>query len=442
MTAEAVVLAHGVGGRQDLPIPFSYALAGAASAVAVSFIVSALLWRTSRLSGDAAGRPVPISLESFADSAVTRAVLRMLGLVVTAFVAVTAVFGVNAPENPTAGFVYVLLWVGLVPASLLFGPVWKLLNPIRTLHLAMTSLTRTPPDQGLWRYPPWLGNWPAAAGLLAFVWLELVAPSRTTPSVIVIWFGAYAAVNIVGAVAFGSTWFSRADTFEVYSSLLGRLAPIGRRADRRLVLRNPLDGLDGTTPRPGLVAVVCVLLGSTAYDSFSNVPAWMDATQSGALPTTLIASVGLLAAILLVSAMFGTGIWFAGSIGGNAPEHLPRRFAHTIVPIAAGYLIAHYFSLFIFEGQRTLILASDPFSTGANLFGLTGRTVNFGIASPTTIAVVQVAAVVTGHVVGVIAAHDRAVRIFPPAKAIAGQIPLGILMIGYTVGGLALLFTA
>lgn len=437
-----VVLAHGVGGRQDLPIPLSYALVGAALAVAVSFVAAGFLWRTSRLHGNAAGRPIHPVVESAAHSAPVRATLRVAGIGITGFVAVAALFGANGPDNPTAGLVYVLFWVGLVPASILLGPVWKLLNPLRAIHHGLCTLTRTSPSHGLWNYPAWLGYWPAAAGLLSFVWLELVAPSRTDPPVLAMWFAAYAAINLVGSLAFGSTWFERADAFDVYSSLLGRLAPIGRRSDRRLVLRNPLDGLDGLEPRPGLVALASVLLGSTAYDSVSSLPAWADAIQSTPSSATLLGTIGLMASILLVLVMFVVTILAAGIIGRGAPEHLPGRFAHTIIPIAAGYLIAHYFSLLLFEGQRTLILASDPLGTGANLLGLTGTTVNFGIATPASIASVQVAAVVIGHIAGVVAAHDRAVRIFSPGRAVLSQLPLGALMIGYTVGGLALLFGA
>lgn len=56
--------------------------------------------------------------------------------------------------------------------------------------------------------------------------------------------------------------------------------PLGRRSDGRLVLRNPFHGLDATPERPGLVATVCVLLGSTAYDGFSDNPSWINVLQT------------------------------------------------------------------------------------------------------------------------------------------------------------------
>lgn len=436
------VLAHGVGGRQDLPIPFLFALVGSAVAVAVSFLAVAVLWRTPRLRGDTAGWSIPAPLQAIADSTVVRSALRVAGMTVAGFIIVAAAFGPDDPSNPTAGFVYVLFWVGLVPASLLFGPVWRLLNPLRTLHRGTSALAGIPPGRGMWVYPRQLGYWPAAVGLFAFTWLELVAPGRTSTTTLLLWFAAYAVVQLLGALVFGSDWFERADAFDVYSSLIGRLAPLGRRDDGRLVLRNPLDGLDGLRPAPGLTAAVCVLLGSTAYDGFSNAPAWIDTIQSSAVSPILLATAGLTGAILLVAALFVLATGASGIAGTAVSSGLPAKFAHSIVPIAVGYLVAHYFSLFVFEGQRTIILASDPLGTGADLFGTAAQQVDFSVVSATTIATVQVLAVVTGHIVGVVAAHDRAVNLLSPGRAVLGQLPLLILMVCYTVGGLALLFAA
>lgn len=151
---------------------------------------------------------------------------------------------------------------------------------------------------------------------------------------------------------------------------------------------------------------------------------------------------GLAGTILLVAGLFSAAVTVAGTTGDAEQAGLPRAFAHSVVPIAVGYLIAHYFSLLLFEGQRTIILASDPLGTGANLFGTADRAVNFSLVTATTIATDQVLAVVTGHILGVVAAHDRAVRLFPPRRATLGQLPLLALMVCYTVGGLTLLFAA
>jgi hypothetical protein len=118
------------------------------------------------------------------------------------------------------------------------------------------------------------------------------------------------------------------------------------------------------------------------------------------------------------------------------------EFAHSIAPIVMGYVVAHYWSLLVLIGQQTVIQLSDPLGTGANWLGTGGRGIDPTLADPTLTSVIQVAAVVTGHVLGVVLAHDRAVRLLPRRRAVVGQIPLLVLMVGYTVGGLTLLFAA
>ena len=144
------LLAHGVGSREDLPIPLSYALVGAAVALLASFLALGLLWREPRLDPANAGRPLPARLAAVLDSRGLRAALRVLGIVATGYVAMAAVFGRDDALNPTAGAVYVLLWIGVPLLSLLLGPVWKLINPIRTMHWALSRLLRTDPAED-WR---------------------------------------------------------------------------------------------------------------------------------------------------------------------------------------------------------------------------------------------------------------------------------------------------
>jgi hypothetical protein len=424
-----MVLAHGIGGRQDLPIPLVLLLIGAGLAVMVSFVALGALWQSSRFGGEA-GRPVPRGFQRFADAAGTRIALRLIGLVVALLTLAAAVFGpAEDSDNPTPWMVFVVFWIGLVPASLVAGPIWRLLNPLRTIHRAITRLSGTKPLRDL---PPRIGYWPAAAGLFAFTWLELVAPGNTEESTLVLWFAVYSIVMIVASAVFGEAWFDRADAFEAYSSLIGRLSPLGRRGDGRLVLRNPFDGLAGLPTAPGLVAIVSVMLGSTAYDGFSSSSFWVNALQAGPLPRTLTGTLGLLGMVLLVAATY----WVCTRSTGH------EQLAHSLIPIAVGYLVAHYFSLFVFGTQQTAILWSDPFGTGANLLGTGNLTVDFALVSATAVAVIRACAVVVGHVLGVFAAHDRAVAVLPRSRALTGQVPLLMLMVFYTVGGLTLLFAA
>ncbi|MFG2982604.1 hypothetical protein ACGFYQ_15315 [Streptomyces sp. NPDC048258] len=420
-------LAHGIGSQHDLPISPFYAFAGAFAALFVSFLALGLLWSTSRFHGDRSGRALPAALQRAADAPATRTALRGLGLAATLAVLLHLLLGPDDPaRNPAPGAVYVLLWVGLVPASLLLGPVWRLLNPLRTLHRLLRRARRRPgSDHPL---PTRLGQWPAAAGLFAFTWLELAAPDPASTTTLLIALTVYATTQLLLAARFGERWFDDGDAFDAYSALLARLSPLGRRSDGRLVLRNPFHGLDATPERPGLVATVCVLLGSTAYDGFSDNPSWINTLQTSPLGRTPTATLGLLASVALVATLYCLCAPATRLVSGPHPGPL-TAFAHSLVPIALGYLIAHYFSLLVTEGPRTVSMALGTDNAPEPVPPL----------GPGGLAALQVIAVVTGHVLGVIAAHDRSVRLFPPARAVAGQLPLLALMITYTIGGLSLL---
>ncbi len=146
--------------------------------------------------------------------------------------------------------------------------------------------------------------------------------------------------------------------------------------------------------------------------------------------------------MLLVYLTFTLAVRWTAALAGSHRGGLSDLFAHSVVPIVVGYVTAHYLTLFVLEGQRTVVLLADPLGTGANWLGLAGLTENRWIAGqPTLVASIQVAAIVVGHVLGIVSAHDRAVRLFPGARPDC-QLPLLVVMVCYTVGGLLLLFAA
>jgi hypothetical protein len=224
----------------------------------------------------------------------------------------------------------------------------------------------------------------------------------------------------------------------VYSALIARLSPWGRRDDGRLVLRNPLANALATPELPGVAAVVVVLLGSTAFDGLSRTVFWQ--TGPGAANDSLSGTLGLLVMIAVVAALYLLGTRLSGRLARQDPGVQPRRYASTVVPIALGYTVAHYFSLLVLDGQKTPILASNPFGTaGVDLFGTYGNVVDLTAVGADAIAYVQVGAVVLGHVLGVTLAHERALRAAPRRPA-SDQLPLVLVMVLFTVGGLGLLF--
>ncbi len=438
---DTITLAHGIGGAQDLPIPPALTIAGAVAALTVSFTVLALAWRTPRYDAASDGRPAPAWLAGVVDARGFRLALRGLGLALFGYTLWALLFGADSLINPVFGMFYVLLWVGLVPASLLLGPVWKAISPFRALTTAVARLSRTDPATGLYRYPRRLGYWPAALGLYGFVWLELVHPGSAELGAIRVWIAVYAAVMLLGGSLFGHEFHEKADPFEVFSSLAARLSMWGRR-DGVLVVRTPLANLNTTPVGPGLVAVVAVLFGSTAYDSFHASTTWLKATQAATNPL-LLDNIALLGFCVTVGVVF-TAATMATGVGPEIRRaDLPALFAHSMVPIVCGYVIAHYLSYLVITGQTTIIQMSDPLSDGRNLLGTADWSVSYWIIEhPTLLATTKVLAVVAGHVLGVVAAHDRAIALLPRRHQLTGQLPLLFAMILFTVGGLYLLFSA
>nr|WP_145814662.1 hypothetical protein [Kribbella amoyensis] len=438
----AVLPLHGIGGRQDLPVPFGFMLTGAGVAIALSFVILGFAWRSPKYRGAAAGRALPPVVTATVDAGWFRWIVRLSGLAAFGYAGVALLFGADRLTNPIFGVVYILVWVGLVPVSLVFGPVWRTLNPLRTLHLLASRLLRADPGRGLFTLSSRAGLWPGAVWLFAFAWLELVAPDRATLPVLQGWLALYVVGTLFGAVLFGDRWFAAADPFEVYATLMAKLSPWGRK-NGAIVVRRPLENLDSLRPRPGLVAVVAVLLGTTAYDGFSNSTVWIGWAQNSGYSMTLLGTLALATFVLFVLITYSGATFLAGRLSDSSRGLLPGLFAHSVVPIVLGYVIAHYFTLLVLEGQRTLILLSDPLSNGANVFGTGLLGVNTSIASHSAaIATIQVGAVVVGHLLGVVSAHDRAVASFPRARALAGQVPLLVVMVAYTVGGLLLLFSS
>ena len=147
--------------------------------------------------------------------------------------------------------------------------------------------------------------------------------------------------------------------------------------------------------------------------------------------------------MLTVAVVFTVGTMLTG-VGPDQPRReLPGQFAHSIVPIVVGYVFAHYLTYLTDVGEQTLIYMSDPFSDGSNWFGTANWTPSYFFSyHRTSLASIKVLAVVLGHVLGVVAAHDRAIHLLPKRHQLTGQLTLLVAMVAFTVGGLYLLFAA
>ena len=438
--------AHGIGGAKDLPIPLGLAIAAGVAALVISFVVLALAWRTPRHQELSPGRPAPAWLGDLVDRPAFSWTLRGLGLLFFGYLTWALVAGPDLVTNPVLGSFYVLVWVGIVPLSLLFGRVARALSPVRTINALLARLTGGDASAGLYAYPARLGYWPGAVGLFAFVWQELVNPQSAYLASVRLWLAVYVAIMLVGAALFGEEWLKRADPFEVYSDLVARLSVWGRGGpdgEGPLVLRNPLGHIAAATPQPGLVTVVAVLFGSTAFDTFKDQLQWINFADrleaELGISTTLVNTVGLLGFCLVVAGTF-VGASMLTGVEDVRRRALPGLFAHALVPIIVGYITAHYLSYFVEQGQTTLIQLSDPMVRGDNYLLTANRSVDYWLSfHPTLLAVLKVMAIVTGHLVGVVVSHDRAVALLPARHRVSGQVGMLAIMVVYTVTGLYLL---
>jgi hypothetical protein len=430
---------HGIASRRDLPLPFSLVVIGAVLALVISFAILIFAWRQPRFER-VGGRPVR-GLTVVVDNPVVTLIARALVLATYAWAGLAMMVGQDLLTNPIFGFVFVWMWVGLVPISLLLGQFWRATNPLRTIHRGLCAVARIDPQQGLVTLPAGVGVWPAAVGLFGFGWLELVQPDRTTLAVLRLWALAWLVILILGAIVFGQRWIGATDPFEVYASTIAQMS-IWRRVGDELRLVNPLAGLNAWHAPPGATAVVAALLGSTAFDSFTNTTWWIQTVQNSAVPTVVWGTGGLLAMIIIVFVSFSLAAAWMGRYGDRPATVYPRLMVGSLLPIVLGYVVAHYATLLIVEGQRTAINFSDPLGRGWNVFGSAEMGVNSGIFNhPTAIAMTQLCAIVGGHVLGIVCAHEKSVALLPPDRAIRGQLPLLLVMISYTCAGLLLLFS-
>lgn len=422
----STVLAHGLGGSSDLPIPLTYALIGAAWALTFTFAVVALAWRKPRFDPEAPGRPLPRWVTTAVDAPATRWAVALLALAFAGWVAVASVAGPSGSGNPLPGVFYVLLWVGIVALSVLFGPVWRVLSPVRTL----ARLLRLSRDA----YPAQLGYWPAAAGLFAFVWLELASPDPGSVGAVRIWLLIYLCVTLAGAAACGTRWCSHADPFEVYSVVASRCAPVRRNADGQIAVGNPFNHLPTLPIRPGTVTVLAVLLGSAAFDSFSATPTWRGFVEThahGGWQVTAMKTVGLAVFVTTVAVSFSLAARATGGVDRARRRQLPGLMAHSLIPIVIGYVFAHYLTYLVEKGQQTVF----------QLLGLHDAHVYYLLSMhPSVLATTKVLFVVAGHIAGVVAAHDCALRVLPKRHQLTGQLAMMLVMVGYTFTGLYLLF--
>ena len=425
------LVAHGIGGRLDLPVPLTFFAAGAAAVLIITFLALATLWPNPRLQDGprsiAPGRIVGLGA------------LNIIGVVGLLLVIIAGV-GPLARGGDELGarnvgpiLFWIYFWLVVPFLGAFLGDLYTGINPWRTLSrwLGIGEAER----RGLK-----LGLWPAAVLLLAVAWFELVYPDSGDPAAIAIAAVLFTAFVLTMIGRYGrETALTSFDPFNSYNRLVSAISPFGRDADGRLVRRGWLRALVVLPQWAGLAAFAIVLIGTVSFDGL-GATAWWEAAMGNFGASILGRTLLLVAMCLLVGVTYYLACALAVRLGGGnrTAAQVGARFAHTLIPIAFAYAFAHYFTLIIFEGQSIISAASDPFGLGWDLFGTRAYKVDFFLGA-LPIWYIQVGAIVLGHVAGVILAHDRALVDFKGAGAVRSQYAMLLLMVLLTTLGLFIL---
>ncbi len=455
-----VASAHALVGRKDLPVPAWLFAWGASLVLIISFALLSVAWTQARLQREK-WTPLPRWLSRALLNPVTEVLCGLIGVGLFVVVLYTGFRGISDPtQNFSVVFVFYTFWLGLVLLSVLLGDVFRAFNPWRALGRLVSGGFQLIAGQSApapLRYPDWLGRWPAVIGVLLFVWLELIAGggASPTPHDIGVATVIYSLVTFVCMALFGvEEWIERGETFSAYFGMFSRLAPFEARG-RELGIRKFLTGAPQWAAVPGAAALVLVSIAVTSFDgaqegALSGAIRWTFERCSDigfSLPDSfrVANTIWLLIVFAGVSLLYWLGVKGMHTVRGSPPvKDLARSFAHTLIPIALAYLVAHYFSAFLYQEQAqfTYIL-SDPLGHGSDLFGTAGGGINYGIVGSNTVWYVQVAALVIGHVTALTLAHDRALGVYDNVRnASRSQYFMLAVMVAFTCFGLFLLSQA
>jgi hypothetical protein len=445
------VLAHGIGERYDLPVPLSLWLSGGGFAIAASFVVASAVLKKKEsraATSDTSATPLIIVVNPWLSCA-----LQTVTALLTLLVVVAGFIGDQTPTyNIAPVMVWVIWWVGIAYLSALVGDIWSVVNPWAFVFAGFENLVKQfrlqlHPRQ----YPDRLGAWPAVVLFGAFSWIELVYDSRAEPSRLATLMVGYSIITWGGMLLFGrEPWLASADPFAVAFRTFAQFAPIEVRREeaayRSVILFRPYgSGLIGSKAiSPSMLVFISLLLSTVTFDGFLATPAWNALedhlfrmlSEFPESRVTIITTAGLIA---FWTGFLGLYLAFAAWMSRAAQGALSfsaaaRLFVIALVPIAIGYNIAHYFTYLLTEGQLVLKLASDPFGFGWNLFGTARYHPNYEILGGQFTWYVAVFAIVIGHIFAVYIAHSIALReITDRDKAIRSQVPMLLLMVGYTI---------
>jgi hypothetical protein len=455
-----IASAHALVGRKDLPVPAWLFAWGASLVLIISFALLSVAWTQARLQEED-WRPFSRGFSRALLNPLTQVVCGAIGVGLLVVVLYAGFRGIEDPtHNFSVVFVFYTFWLGLVLLSVLFGDVFRAFNPWRAIGRLVSGGFRLVAGQSApapFTYPEGWGRWPAVVGVIAFIWLELIAGGgiAPTPHKVAVATLIYSVITFVCMALFGAEeWISRGEAFNAYFGMFSRLSVFEAR-DGQVGRRKFLTGAPSWAMVPGAAALVLTSIGVTSFDGaqegvFSGTIQWTFERCNDigfSLPNSfrIANSIWLLITLAGISSLYWLGVRGMHTVRGSpATRELGRSFAHTLIPIALAYLVAHYFSAFLYQEQAqfTYIL-SDPLGHGSDLFGTAGGGINYGIVSSNTVWYVQVGALVVGHVIALTLAHDRALAVYDNVRhASRSQYFMLSVMVAFTCFGLFLLSQA
>ena len=453
-----LLFGHALVSRADLPIEPWVAAWGASLVLIVSFFALAAGWQEPRLEEEG-WRPLRGRFWSALTSLPVQILCGLVGIALLGVTVYSGLEGTSAPDrNFAMTFVFVTAWLGIPVLSVLLGDVFSAFNPWRAVARAsgwgFARMTGQEPVH--LHYPERLGRWPAAAGIVVFVWFEVVygaGASGVTPHDAAVAILAYSGFTLAMMTLFGAeAWVRRGETFSVYFNMFSQLSALEVR-EGKVGRRRPLSGASHWGAVPGSAALAVASIGTTSFDGaqegvlkqpiLDTFEAFADGGMS--LPTALelTSSIYLVLCVAVIAAVYLLGVRgmrTAGPTKGQA--NLARSFAHSLIPIAFGYLFAHYFSVFVFQEQAQFTyLLSDPLGTGTtDLFGTASGGIDYAVIGADLIQYVQVGSLLVGHVVGLTLAHDKALVVWGDLqRATRSQYWMLAVMVLFTCFGLYLL---
>jgi hypothetical protein len=457
--------AHAFGQRYDLPLPLWLFISGGAVTVILSFIIIAFLTGTIKKNDDYPRfNLLNNSIGKCLTQPTTISLIRFIFMVFFLLILAAGFWGEQNPlNNISIVMTWVIAWVGLAFICALLGNFWALINPWDTIFRYLEVMCKKITLRDLSKhkqYPINIGYWPSCIFFLCFAWLEINWSNSSVPSSVATALLIYSIITFIGMLIYGrKTWLKYGECFTVVYTLFSRFSITEGSLDsnkREWFLRPPGIGLrhrEENPPNLTMTFFILLLLSTVTYDGYTETETYQKITFeyfevvqtftsdiSDNSIQSLVDTAGLLSFPIIFVAVYLLFIWLSAFMNDETEQtlKLARIFIFSIVPISIAYHLAHYISLIAIEGQLVIRLISDPFGYGWDLFNTVAYKTDINILNAKFVWYFSVVLIVIGHVIAVYIAHCEAMLIYadrPQARreAIINQIPMIVLMVGYTM---------